>query len=793
MRQDESSAAHVPVLDTAGKAARRRRLRAIAWLMSVALVASLLALPATRVWLADEPQPLFRVTAMGMALDQTQTLFSANWSLPVYTLWNLLWGLIVIAGVWGTGFLILKIPALNRAARWPGERVVLAPLVGAVAVSLATLGVGLVTLRGQVPILILGWFFVIGSAGLAWEWHDRHVHRRRAQGVLRAEGAGRLLAQYSVLLAAAVAAVTIIYALAPAVESDELRYHLSAPAIWLREGRIQYLPHQAFSNFPMLTEMLYLLALSPAGVTDGGSAKLIHAWCLLLSAGLVGTLCIRSLRRDLRLKGAGAWAAVSGAALVTIPSAAVLAGWGFIDLAVTAYVLGFVYSVHRLLKHPTGGWAMIAGLIAGGALGVKYSMVPLIGLLALTGAVLLAHRLKGDRSRALKLIGVCGLTAVLAGAPWYLKNWVWTGNPVYPLAWGVFGGGEWSAAQAELYHAMAGGKGVHLALPGPLAPLAEWLLSPWFVTVRFEAFEHHLLGATPLIMLVIVLAWLAAARRRITGHGIAWLASALVISWVVWFASYRSVRILLPTVALLLVLGGRGLAWWLRMGPLWAGRFAAGMLGLSMGYGAMLFVTVLGLPAVGPGGPAKADALACSLGFMDREIYLKRNVPYYDAAQWLSGRMGRAEAVLLVGEHRTFHFDVAVMASDWFDTPQPFDLMRGTADNDELLDRLLAGDGEVGRATGGRSVRYLFLNEALLMQWRRDSSLVEPKLLPGGVVAEPRLSAAEFERLGELLEHPRLREIYDRGANRVRIYEILKSGEGARTGTGLNEEPADAP
>ena len=68
---------------------------------------------------------------------------------------------------------------------------------------------------------------------------------------------------------------------------DVLEYHLQVPKEYLQEGRIQYLPHNVYANFPANVEMLYLLAMIVLDdVYDVGIvANMIH----LMLAALTST------------------------------------------------------------------------------------------------------------------------------------------------------------------------------------------------------------------------------------------------------------------------------------------------------------------------------------------------------------------------------------------------------------------------------------------------------------------------------------------------------------------------
>jgi hypothetical protein len=185
-----------------------------------------------------------------------------------------------------------------------------------------------------------------------------------------------------------------------------------------------------------------------------------------------------------------------------------------------------------------------AGLAAGaGALSREYGLVwPVLGLIALAG--------QGGRRAGWRVFSA---TAVAVAAPWYLRNWLLTGNPLFS-------------------HDLAGlfpGNAVH----------AEYM--------RFTA-RHYGIGANleliPDLLLMLVTcagllgglaAWGARYGRRtavplaagIAGAGILWLWSIGQTSggW------YYSTRVLTPALALAAVLAGAALG---RLTG-WPGRIAA--------------------------------------------------------------------------------------------------------------------------------------------------------------------------------------------------------------------------
>src|SRR5207245_8181464 len=101
-------------------------------------------------------------------------------------------------------------------------------------------------------------------------------------------------------------------------------------------------------------------------------------------------------------------------------------------------------------------------------------------------------------------LGALALGALLA-APWYVRNWVRTGNPVFPVFLSLFGGQApgWDLERSRLYESMFGFYG------NALTPL-DYLLSP----VRLALAAHP---AEP----VCYDGWL----------GVAWLLAVALVVW----------------------------------------------------------------------------------------------------------------------------------------------------------------------------------------------------------------------------------------------------------------------
>jgi hypothetical protein len=313
--------------------------------------------------------------------------------------------------------------------------------------------------------------------------------------------------------------LALLIALTPPTDWDGLFYHLTGPKLYLETGQITGgfdVPH---FNFPSLMEMLFAWAMLLRGDI---AAKLIHAGYALLLAGLVYI----ASRRLFSPKAA--WPSLL--IFAGMPMVGTLAGWAYNDLALAFYQLATVYAIGnwrmengewRMENDNTQNsakgtqaipktqnskpkiqnlhWLILSGVFAGLAMGLKYTsfVTPLVivGFILWSGfrraeeqgnrgaeeqgrfltphSSLFSLHPSRNTQYAIGGIFIFSLTTFFTASPWYLKNWAFTGNPVYPFLSSVFGGQFWDTFRAEWYAAAGSGIGWRpttlLALP--------WLLT----------------------------------------------------------------------------------------------------------------------------------------------------------------------------------------------------------------------------------------------------------------------------------------------------------------------------
>lgn len=259
---------------------------------------------------------------------------------------------------------------------------------------------------------------------------------------------------YLWLLAAPFLAITVLAATLPpgilwreeAWGYDVLEYHLAVPKEFYEAGRIFFMPYNVYSNFPLNSEMLSLFTMALRGdpIEAALAAQVLNVGlALLFVAAAWWTARTFSTRAGIT---AGVLAAIT-------PWITYLAGIAYVEpgmLALGMLALGAMLRAVRSDTHK-GRWAIAAGLLAGFSCGFKYTAIPLI---AAPIAILPLFNTAPWASR-FKQIGLFTAAALLAFSPWMIRNWVNTGNPLFPLAYSVFGArpGVWDAElQARWEH-----------------------------------------------------------------------------------------------------------------------------------------------------------------------------------------------------------------------------------------------------------------------------------------------------------------------------------------------------
>lgn len=418
--------------------------------------------------------------------------------------------------------------------------------------------------------------------------------------------------------------LSLLRALTPPIDYDGLMYHLTAPQTFLREHRLVSFPHNPGANFPATPEMLYTIAL---GLGSPMAAKVLH-----LSFALLTTLALFCLARHF-LSREAAW--LSMAVLWSIHIFVTEAGWAYVDLVWTFYetlaIFAFLFWAQQLSR----GWLILSALLMGFALGTKY--LSLYGFILLVVAIAtvgwVACNKRGLQSVAKDLV-LFGAVSGLVASPWYLKNWLWLGNPVYPF---FIGGLNYDLHRLEAMTHMARHHGLGHCL-------RCYLLLPWNIYAHSQWFGHSSLAFPSLLSLSLPL-WVLWRRNRIVN-----LLLALSFSrFALWATSIQDLRYLLPVYPALSVATGyilhQGIVHGRRRLP-WDFFVRALVISmLLMNIGLQIYKEAI----------TSEDPLPVILGKESQVAYLRRTLVNYPAIEFINDNLPLDVRVLFIGDARGYY------------------------------------------------------------------------------------------------------------------------------------------
>ncbi|MBW3636932.1 MAG: hypothetical protein KY445_10815, partial [Armatimonadetes bacterium] len=209
------------------------------------------------------------------------------------------------------------------------------------------------------------------------------------------------------------------------------------------------------------------------------------------------------------------------------------------------------------------------GAFCGFCIGTKYFGWLVFGFLGVWFLVWMLQK----RDFSVRKLALFALPALIFGAPWYVRNMIWTGNPVFPFAYGIFGGEGWTAQMAADYDASQAiygfGKSAFDALwvfwRLAMTPLnfrqPFWPLSDEVVAGgKTGLFEVAGLALSSFPGPAVFALGLPALLGRKKPLSIVLATSLFAFLMVFWFVTSQQIRYLLPALGLLALVGGWGAA-----------------------------------------------------------------------------------------------------------------------------------------------------------------------------------------------------------------------------------------
>jgi hypothetical protein len=489
--------------------------------------------------------------------------------------------------------------------------------------------------------------------------------------------------------------------LMPPVSRDALIHHLAIPKLWIRHGGFFETPWAVFSYFPMNVDLLYLVPLYFGNDRVPAFIHLLFGW---------GTGYL--VYRYLKAQAGNVWGLLGLLVFVSTPM--------IIRLSITAYVdLGMIFfttaSVLAYLRwrdgsYADGKWLLLSAVFMGLAAGSKYNA--LISWLFLNLAVCYLYaKDTGKQLPAIRWGLIFFLVALVVVSPWFVKNLILKGNPIYPLMDNLFqfihGGRETlafiAADEAEK------GWGYNLLRNRALLYGEEaWQILLLPLRIFFEGRDHspqHFDGVlNPLFALAIPCAFVG-SRKGSRLFFFLFIAFVFLVSILMADVRIRYILPILPFLTILAVMGIRNATEWLASRRQSSLRLAGQAVPFAVALLVVANLFYLGHQFTG------IRPLPYLLGEESRDEYLSRQVGSYSATAFINRELpDDAVVYLLYLSGRGYYLDRNYIHHVGLEAAIVNAMVRSSADAGTLAAFL--------RSLGGT---HLLVREELLMKALSDN------------------------------------------------------------------------
>ncbi|TSA56203.1 MAG: hypothetical protein D4R45_01160 [Planctomycetaceae bacterium] len=485
--------------------------------------------------------------------------------------------------------------------------------------------------------------------------------------------------------------LNLIGSFAPPSLADSMRHHLAAPKYYAQVGGFPFVPIMPWP-MPGLLHVLYTQALL---LTNGLAPQVLACMFGILTMLAVFAFISRYF---------GTLAGMFGAAIFyTLPMTTELSTGAMVELGATFFAVLGVWALMETGPKLESRWIVLAGLL-GGCAGATKVWALVGGPAAIMVIIFLAgRRVLKQPHHVFYAIFIYSLSYGAVLSPWFIRNFVAAGDPLWPLGYGFFNTQYFSAVKALKM------SGWHR---GPGSDLWYYLIGPWSLTNNIVSFAgsygvltHGVLS--PVLLAFIPAAWLFRknvqyeSKRTVSAIGVFCL-----VVYTIWFlGGYqhpRYIQLLHPFLAIL------------------AGVGVAAFLNHCRGYLHKLtyaIVCVVFVPMLMFGLALNFKYFPVVFGFVSQDNYLEGKQSYYSGIQWVNRNLPKEAKVLYAGSCGWYYLErdyitLSYRYIDWNNLKTPEELKQ------ELTSRgithILVESDDSGRARlreYRKEVRHYKFNE----------------------------------------------------------------------------------
>jgi hypothetical protein len=459
-----------------------------------------------------------------------------------------------------------------------------------------------------------------------------------------------------IVLALAVAAVC---SMDPELKGDAGVYHLTIPKLYIAHGGFFRIPFNVYSNWPLNGEMLFTMAMLLKDYLLANSVQ-----CLFSVFTAYAIFEFVRVRRS-------AWYGFMAVLFVlfnhTFMREAAIA---YVDIIQAFFMTTAFIFMMRANDQPEQRRVclLLSGISCGMMAGMKVS--GFLGIVPIVAWYLVKLPAGNRPRRALVELATCLLPPiVLLALPWMVKAAWFTGNPVYPFFYNIWGGPDWSQACWRQFADWQASMGM-----GRTA--VDYIKLPLRVILSAGAGYAHFDGSLNKMWIALVPLSVVAALWNRT------VRACLAVSgiyFVCWTSASQQLRFLIPVIPVLAIAAALGLRE--LMDRLFARKVVV------VGAFAAVYCLAAGLLILEVSGSyAKAAEVVGRYGGKDREAVMKSAVPGEFA--FMNRELPMNARLLFLNTNYGFYSEREYIADSFFEASQIVDWLAPCASVGEMRARL---------------------------------------------------------------------------------------------------------
>lgn len=403
----------------------------------------------------------------------------------------------------------------------------------------------------------------------------------------------------------------LLLSLSPSIYWDDIHYHLTSANIFINNHKIIYIPYFYYSNFPGFAELIFTYGML---VHSDILANLFH-----FTSGVMTALIIYLIGKKYFSVFVGILSAVI---FYTMPTIFWLSTLAYVDLFFTFYITLIFYLLLKWCEDKNNIYLTFCGIFCGVLLGIKYS-----GFIFL---ILITFWIFFLGPKKIKNLYIFLFFSLIFASPFYIKNFIFTDNPLYPFFYNIFGGKDIDLETSlMIFKGIAGfgGKGKEMKYLSSL---------PFDITFK-GAHYSGIIG--PLYLLILPFLILIKGIDKNIKYLLLFALSYIPF----WIFSSQQARFLLPALVCFAIISGWVIFKLKILGKLWYLIF---ILIFSSFIFNSVYLIYLG-----------HKKFPVSLGIMSREEFLEKYFDNYSTFQFMNKYLPKNSKVFFINDNRAYHLN----------------------------------------------------------------------------------------------------------------------------------------